>query len=57
LLIEIEGIIASECYNQNIQNLWGEDLPGRKFRYPITFSSPLLEKKENMFQAAYLQMT
>lgn len=46
LLIDIEEIIASECYNDNIQNHWGEDLPGRNFRYPITFSSPLLEKKE-----------
>ena len=49
LLIEMEEIIASECYNGNIQNYssWGVwDGEGRFFRYPITFSSPLLEKKE-----------
>lgn len=46
LLIDIEEIIASECYNGSIQNRWGEDFPGRTFRYPVTFSSPLLEKKE-----------
>lgn len=49
LLIEMEAIIASECYNGNIQNYssWGIwESEGRFFRYPVTFSSPLLEKKE-----------
>jgi hypothetical protein len=40
LLLELENIIGSECYNQNIQN-WGPngvfEGEGREFRYPITF--------------------
>lgn len=40
LLLELEDIIGSECYNQNIQN-WGPngvfEGEGREFRYPITF--------------------
>lgn len=54
LLIEMEEIIASECYNGNIQNYssWGVwDGEGRFFRYPVTFSSPLLEKKERHIPA------
>jgi hypothetical protein len=40
LLIELEQIVGSECYNGNIQNYasWGElDSVGRQFRYPVTF--------------------
>lgn len=40
LLIDIENIIGSECYNGNIQNYgsWGElDSEGRSFRYPVKF--------------------
>lgn len=39
LLIELEEIVGSECYNQNIQNYssWGEfSGEGRGFRYPVT---------------------
>jgi hypothetical protein len=40
LLLELEDIIGSECYNQNIQN-WGPngvfEGEGREFRYPVTF--------------------
>lgn len=39
LLIELEEIVGSECYNQNIQNYssWGEFAgEGRGFRYPVT---------------------
>lgn len=43
LLLELENIIGSECYNQNIQN-WGPhgvfEGAGREFRYPITFIGP-----------------
>ncbi len=41
LLIEMEEIIGSECYNSNIQNYgsWGElESVGRSFRYPVKFS-------------------
>jgi len=40
ILIEIENIIGSECYNGNIQNYgsWGElESEGRSFRYPVKF--------------------
>lgn len=50
LLIEMEAIIASECYNGNIQNYssWGVWVgEGRFFRYPVTFSSPFLDKRES----------
>ncbi len=40
LLIELESMIGSECYNASIQN-WGPggvfEGEGREFRYPITF--------------------
>ena len=40
LLLKLENIVGSECYNQNIQN-WGPngvfEGEGREFRYPITF--------------------
>jgi hypothetical protein len=40
LLIKLESIIGSSCYNGNIQN-WGPggewEGEGRDFRYPITF--------------------
>jgi hypothetical protein len=43
LLLELESIIGSECYNANIQN-WGPngvfEGEGRDFRYPITFIDP-----------------
>lgn len=40
ILIDIENIIGSECYNGNIQNYgsWGElESEGRSFRYPVKF--------------------
>ncbi|WP_273203488.1 hypothetical protein [Marinobacter subterrani] len=40
ILINIENIIGSECYNGNIQNYrsWGElESEGRSFRYPVKF--------------------
>ncbi|UYG04953.1 hypothetical protein OCT51_06210 [Halomonas sp. LR3S48] len=40
ILIDIENIIGSECYNRNIQNYgsWGElESEGRSFRYPVKF--------------------
>lgn len=40
ILIDIENIIGSECYNGNIQNYgrWGElESEGRPFRYPVKF--------------------
>lgn len=40
ILIDIENIIGSECYNGNIQNYgsWGElESEGRAFRYPVKF--------------------
>lgn len=40
LLIRMENIIGSECYNDNIQNYsaWGVwEGEGRSFRYPVTF--------------------
>jgi hypothetical protein len=40
LLLELESLVGSECYNANIQN-WGPngvfEGEGRDFRYPITF--------------------
>jgi len=40
LLLELESLVGSECYNGNIQN-WGPngtfEGEGRDFRYPITF--------------------
>lgn len=42
LLIELEKIVGSECYNANIQNYeaWGElESEGRQFRYPVTFQT------------------
>jgi hypothetical protein len=40
LLLELENLIGSECYNANIQN-WGPngvfEGEGRDFRYPVTF--------------------
>lgn len=48
LLIEIEKIIGSECYNDNIQNYssWGElDSEGRAFRYPVKFYTDNGENK------------
>jgi hypothetical protein len=40
LLVAMEGILGSECYNDNIQNygpggVWEGE--GRSFRYPVTF--------------------
>ena len=40
ILIDIENIIGSECYNGNIQNYgsWGDlESEGRSFRYPVKF--------------------
>lgn len=41
LLLELESLVGSECYNGNIQN-WGPggvfEGEGREFRYPITFT-------------------
>jgi len=40
LIIEMEEIIGSSCYNSNIQNYssWGElETEGRSFRYPVRF--------------------
>lgn len=51
LLIELEGIIANECYNGNIQNYssWGElESEGRKFRYPVTFYKETGEEKRKL---------
>jgi hypothetical protein len=40
LLLELESLVGSECYNGNIQN-WGPggtfEGEGREFRYPITY--------------------
>lgn len=48
LLIELEEIVGSECYNKNIQNYssWGEFAgEGRGFRYPVTLvANSQLEK-------------
>lgn len=51
LLIELEEIVGSECYNKNIQNYssWGEFTgEGRGFRYPVTLvvNSQLEKLKE-----------
>ncbi|TSP14031.1 hypothetical protein [Cupriavidus campinensis] len=49
LLIELEEIVGSECYNGNIQNYasWGElDSVGRQFRYPVTFYNGNRKTKE-----------
>ncbi|APX91970.1 hypothetical protein BWR19_02850 [Halomonas sp. 1513] len=48
LLVEMEEIIGSECYNGNIQNYssWGElESEGRDFRYPVKFYTGNDEKK------------
>lgn len=48
LLIELELIIGSECFNGNIQNYasWGElEGAGRHFRYPVKFYSDSGETK------------
>ncbi|WP_157314541.1 hypothetical protein [Chitinibacter sp. GC72] len=48
LLIELEKIIGSECYNGSIQNYgsWGElESVGRQFRYPVKFYNGSGEKK------------
>lgn len=48
LLIELEEIVGSECYNKNIQNYssWGEfSGEGRGFRYPVTLSTGNNSKK------------
>lgn len=49
LLIELEEIVGSECYNGNIQNYgsWGElESEGRKFRYPVKFYTSSGERKQ-----------
>ncbi len=47
LLIKMERIVGSECYNARIQN-WGPNGvfqgEGRDFRYPITFRDETGEK-------------
>lgn len=48
ILIDIESIIGSECYNGNIQNYgsWGElESEGRSFRYPVKFYNGEVEYK------------
>jgi hypothetical protein len=40
LLIKLESLIGSECYNSNIQNFGAGGVfqgEGREFRYPISF--------------------
>lgn len=49
LLIELEDIVGSECYNGNIQNYssWGElESEGRSFRYPVKFFNGKEETKK-----------
>lgn len=49
LLIEIENIIGSECFNSNIQNYgsWGVlESEGRSFRYPVKFYNGESEYKK-----------
>jgi hypothetical protein len=49
LLIELEKIVGSECYNGNIQNYgsWGElESVGRSFRYPVKFYTSSGESKK-----------
>lgn len=49
LLIELEKIVGSECYNGNIQNYgsWGElESEGRQFRYPVKFYTGSGESKK-----------
>ncbi|MFC4621918.1 hypothetical protein ACFO3A_06765 [Comamonas nitrativorans] len=49
LLIELENIIGSECYNGSIQNYgsWGElESEGRHFRYPVKFYNGSNESKK-----------
>jgi hypothetical protein len=51
LLIELEQIFGSECYNGNIQNYgsWGElESEGRKFRYPVKFYTDSGEIKKTV---------
>jgi hypothetical protein len=54
LLIELEEIIGSECYNGYIQNYssWGElESEGRNFRYPVKFYAGNDEKKRRKVSA------
>jgi hypothetical protein len=43
LLLTLENMVGSKCYNGNIQN-WGPggiwEGEGRQFRYPVTFRTP-----------------
>ncbi len=45
ILVPMEAIIASECYNANTQNYsaWGGE--GRSFRYPVTYIRDGKEEK------------
>jgi hypothetical protein len=48
ILVRMEAIIGSECYNANIQNYsaWGVwEGEGRAFRYPVTFIRDGQEEK------------
>src|SRR3546814_1322347 len=48
ILVRMESIIGSECYNANIQNYsaWGVwEGEGRSFRYPVTYIREGKEEK------------
>jgi hypothetical protein len=52
LLVELEYLIGSKCYNGNIQNYfsWGDyEGEGREFRYPVTFRNQTNQKTKKRF--------
>lgn len=60
LLLELESLVGSECYNANIQN-WGPNGvfkgEGRHFRYPITFVDEAGQKTKRYGKNATLNVS
>ncbi len=56
LLVEMESILANECYNASIENYGPggvREAPGRAFRYPITFRDAIGAKTKVRSLAGY----